>query len=405
MAKRHLIRKDFDEAYLIGTSGHTWIFTKLSDIDSQTYGVRTLPDVIDTTIVIQGTVRSHSITQQAAILGAGENFSLTIEKGAKVFSDYDWSAIAGGDNSDITNRGASNSLRINGDHSTVTNSGKITSHLSGIRVDTADDWRVVNEKSGKVIATPSEDFPYPTPVNIASEADDSGVLINKGLLRGDVVIGGAGIEKVINTGKIDAYVFLQGDDDIFDNRGGTVTGEIRGNAGNDKLITNRASDVLTEYSGEGTDTVQSSVSYQLAEFVERLVLTGKKNISGSGSDTATINHIHGNSGNNTLNGYGGIDELSGGRGRDKLIGGTGIDVFELAKKFEKDTVVDYTDEEDLIAINGFSGFGDFMALFPRISQHGDDTWIDMGKGDILVLKDVAMGVLEGDDFLFNYEII
>jgi Ca2+-binding RTX toxin-like protein len=209
---------------------------------------------------------------------------------------------------------------------------------------------------------------------------------------------------VTNKGRIEAAVMLNGGADVVDNRGGTIIGEIRGGAGDDTLIAGRASDKLTEVLNEGTDTVKASVSYQLGAFVERLVLTGKRDINGTGSDTATINHIHGNTGDNKLSGLGGIDELSGGKGRDTLTGGADIDVFELAKGSGRDVVTDYTDEQDLIAVNGFAGIADFNALLPKIAQKNGFVEINMGKGDTLILKGALAGDLEQGDFIFNYEI-
>jgi hypothetical protein len=72
--------------------------------------------------------------------------------------------------------------------------------------------------------------------------------------------------------------------------------------------------VVTEALNEGTDTVQSSVSYGLGANIENLTLTGNGNIDGGGNGDA--NAITGNSGNNILNGGGGNDTLVGGGGTD-----------------------------------------------------------------------------------------
>ena len=112
--------------------------------------------------------------------------------------------------------------------------------------------------------------------------------------------------------------------------GGEGADRMLGGAGNDIYVVDNTSDrvyeTTTTSSGVdagGLDTVQSSVSFTLGQFVENLTLTGTAAIKGTGN--SLNNTLAGNAGNNTLNGGAGADTLMGGLGTDILIGGIGAD--------------------------------------------------------------------------------
>lgn len=112
--------------------------------------------------------------------------------------------------------------------------------------------------------------------------------------------------------------------DTLNGMAGTDT--LRGGLGDDTYIVDSVSDVITENVGEGTDTVQSSVNFDLSlgslTEVENLTLTGAAS-TGTGNERG--NMIIGNSANNSLYGNGGDDTLEGSAGNDVLNGGAGSD--------------------------------------------------------------------------------
>jgi len=63
--------------------------------------------------------------------------------------------------------------------------------------------------------------------------------------------------------------------------GGAGADTMIGGQGNDTYFVDDAGDVITEKTDEGTDTVQSSISYTLSDNVENLALTGDLAINGT----------------------------------------------------------------------------------------------------------------------------
>lgn len=89
-----------------------------------------------------------------------------------------------------------------------------------------------------------------------------------------------------------------------------------GGTGNDTYVVDNADDVVTESAAAGTDTIQSSVNFNLSTVanIEKLVLTGSGALTATGA--AGNDHITGNSGANTIIGGAGVDTMIGGEGND-----------------------------------------------------------------------------------------
>jgi Ca2+-binding RTX toxin-like protein len=147
-----------------------------------------------------------------------------------------------------------------------------------------------------------------SPLQITVTGGNFGNTIDASTLTGGnrvVLTGGSGTDQL--TGGA-------GDDTL---RGGIGADTLIGGAGNDGYFVDNAGDGVTEASGGGTDTVNTSLlSYTLGANVEKLVFIGSGNFAGTGNTL-----------NNTITGGGGNDTLRGGAGADTLIGGLGDDSY------------------------------------------------------------------------------
>jgi Ca2+-binding RTX toxin-like protein len=127
-------------------------------------------------------------------------------------------------------------------------------------------------------------------------------------------------------------------DDTLEGGGGADT--LVGGSGDDTFIADRH-DSITEAARGGFDTVRSSFSYVLAPELEKLVLVGSDDLTGTGNNHA--NTIVGNAGDNLLSGGAGSDVLTGGRGKDSFR-------LDAARKRQVDEITDFNVKDDVFLI-------------------------------------------------------
>ncbi|NJO74169.1 MAG: calcium-binding protein [Leptolyngbyaceae cyanobacterium RM1_406_9] len=248
-------------------------------------------------------------------------------------------------------------------------------------VDSIND--VVTENANEGIDTVQSRVNYTLGANL-----ENLVLTGTGNLNGT---GNAGANTITGTDG----------DNILD--GGAGADLLIGGAGNDTYLVDNGGDRIQEVSGVGIDTVESSVSFNLAtngEFVENLFLTGSDNIDGTGN--ALNNTITGNGGNNRLDGGAGADDLSGGAGNDTYVVDNlgdrvtelldaGIDLVESSVSF---TLGANLENLTLTGTNNINGTGN--ALNNTIIGNSGNNRIDGGAG-----ADQMAGGLGNDTYVVD----
>jgi Ca2+-binding RTX toxin-like protein len=142
---------------------------------------------------------------------------------------------------------------------------------------------------------------------------------------------------------------------VLDGAGGAD--QMTGRDGNDTYIVNNASDAVTEFGGEGADTVRTSVSWTMTAGadVETLRTTNDAGFSAidlTGNSSGNI--IIGNNGANFLNGGDGNDELSGLGSHDVFVFNTALNAASNV-----DMITDFDPSDEYIYIDNaiFSSLG------------------------------------------------
>ena len=160
-----------------------------------------------------------------------------------------------------------------------------------------------------------------------------------------------------------------------------------GGAGNDTYVVDATGDVVTERAGEGTDLVQSTVSWTLADHVENLTIKGVGTASGRifGVGNALNNVLTGGSGVDGLDGQAGADTMAGGLGNDTYVVDQAGDVVTEKAGEGTDTVrsgIDYTLGLNVegLELQGEARRGTGNALANTVTGNPWDNTLDGGAG-------------------------
>jgi Ca2+-binding RTX toxin-like protein len=256
-----------------------------------------------------------------------------------------------------------------------------------------------------------------------------GATVENLTLTGSSAIDGTGNELdnvITGNSAANSLSGLDGNDTL---NGGAGADTLTGGLGNDTYVVDNAGDTVNENSGEGTDTVLSSITYTLGADVENLTLTGSSAINGTGNTLDNV--ITGNSANNIIDGGDGNDSIWGGAGTDTMTGGNGNDTFVFTNTTESlvgsaDLITDFTstsgagasdDKLDLSGIDADTGTaGDQAFTWDQFTPTAHGLWIGgtTAGGALILYGDVngdttadfeihvnlANGTLFTDDIVF-----
>jgi Ca2+-binding RTX toxin-like protein len=198
---------------------------------------------------------------------------------------------------------------------------------------------------------------------------------------------GAATNTIAGTANADTLTGTTGND-LLGGAGGTDT--MTGRAGDDTYIVTDSNAKVVESYGGGVDTIISSVTYTLPDYVENLTLIGSAAISATGNSQSNI--IIGNDAANVI---------TGGLGNDILTGGGGADTFVINSGDGSDIITDFSSGSgaghDVVKLNGFA-FTSFSDIQAAMTQVGSDVYLALTSQDTLVFRNTTISAFSSDDF-------
>ncbi|WP_109122336.1 DUF4347 domain-containing protein, partial [Azospirillum sp. TSO22-1] len=238
-----------------------------------------------------GGAAGDTLTNIEVVAGSNFNDTLTGDSGGNWFQ-------AGAGNDTLTGGAGGDTL----DGGSGTDTASYAGSASGVVVDLAAGTGALGDAAGDTL-TGIE--------NVTGSAYDDTLTGDAGA---NLLVGGAGNDSL---------------------NGGLGNDTLTGGLGNDTYVVDSAGDVINENTGEGTDTVRTTLaSYTLGAPLENLTYTGTGAFTGTGNAANNVitggtgaDSLTGGLGNDTLAGGVGNDTLDGGSGNDSMTGGIGNDVF------------------------------------------------------------------------------
>lgn len=341
------------EATTQTVNGHVYIVTGDDDLN---VGAGVTIRSLDTDAVTTW-AGQHSFTVSGSIIGYDECINTIGCNPAQTVTILSTGVLVSGGDGGVAD---ADGVILDGVGSIMTNAGQITSYGSCASVFARDGYLTTIENSGTMtgrVAGVWHKFGSGT-----LEFTNTGTVTG----TGHAYLGGQGSDRVFNLGDMVGLIDLGEGDDLYDGRGGTVAGEIRGGNGND--VFRPGSDAETIRGGAGTDLLDLSQE-TTGQWVRLSHAAGNttgatlgdlyyeiENVTGTGQNDRILgdtagNYIRGGAGLDQLYGFAGDDTLHGGVGRDTMAGGLGQDTFVFDTLADRgDFITDFLPDDDTIII-------------------------------------------------------
>jgi Ca2+-binding RTX toxin-like protein len=366
-----------------GAGNDVYIVDNAADIINESIAGSNGVDTVQSAI-------SFSLANTTRVFGAVENLSLLGAANISGTGNALNNVITGNTGANVLNGGAGNDT-LNGGGGADNMRGGAGNDV--YVVDNAAD--IVNESiagsTGVDTVRSAISFSLANTTRVFGAVENltllgTGNLSGTGNALNNVLIGNTGAN-ILNGGA--------GNDTL---NGGGGADNMRGGAGNDVYVVDNASDVVNESiaGSNGVDTVQSAISFSLANTarvfgtVENLTLLGTGNLGGTGN--ALSNVITGNTGANVLNGGAGSDRLNGGVGADNMRGGAGNDVYVVdnASDIVNESIAGSTGVDTVQSAISFS-----LANTARVSGAVENLTL-LGTGNISGTGNTLNNVITGN---------
>jgi Ca2+-binding RTX toxin-like protein len=412
MATIHIDRDGF-QTYTISQGGNTYILDRDVSLVVQSNPMVVLGAAAGTRLELNGQLIAGDLT--SALTLSSNDSTVTIGRYGALMGNF--GTTISGDNIAITNHGLVDGfnygMQFSSLNADIVSDGTILGNVYGI---------IIGEQSARESSAIDNDGLIEGQTAIYTNAahgtfrlgEDSRIIgetiairaistvggttevLNEGFIKTldtTAYEGGGGVDTFINRGMIRGDVLLGGGNDFYDDRDGRTIGEVLGGAGSDTyMVSSYKTRVFEQESDEGTDTVRSNVTYLLEGHgeIETLILTGREKISGFG-----------NTYDNRIVGNGADNKIDGGDGSDVLVGGAGRDTFIFEADRSADVIVDFENGKDLIRIVG-SDAADFDDL--ELTRAGDNVEVRVFLGelfDTIVIENTRLRQIDAGDFMFT----